>query len=74
MSTPLLFGVASGALHVEGIASVGGRGPSVWDAFARVPGPIEDGSTPARAADHHGRWADDLDLLAGSGWVPTDSR
>lgn len=59
----LLYGVASGAPHIEGSA---GRGRSVWDAFAAAPGRIADGTVPDPAAGA-GRAAADLDLLAALG-------
>lgn len=33
-----VFGTASSAYQVEGMASKGGRGPSIWDDFVKVPG------------------------------------
>ncbi|KQK13553.2 hypothetical protein BRADI_1g10917v3 [Brachypodium distachyon] len=35
-----VFGTATSAYQVEGMAFSGGRGPSVWDAFAHTPGNI----------------------------------
>jgi hypothetical protein len=34
----LVFGTATSAYQVEGAAASGGRGPSIWDAFAHTPG------------------------------------
>lgn len=33
-----VFGTATSAYQVEGLASQYGRGPSIWDVFANVPG------------------------------------
>uniref|UniRef100_A0A0E0P051 beta-glucosidase n=1 Tax=Oryza rufipogon TaxID=4529 RepID=A0A0E0P051_ORYRU len=33
-----VFGTATSAFQVEGMAASGGRGPSIWDAFAHTPG------------------------------------
>ena len=33
-----VFGTATSAYQVEGAASTNGRGPSIWDSFAHVPG------------------------------------
>ncbi|EAY91552.1 hypothetical protein OsI_13186 [Oryza sativa Indica Group] len=32
-----VFGTATSAYQVEGMAASGGRGPSIWDAFAHTP-------------------------------------
>ena len=44
------FGVATAAAQVEGCGLDGGRGPSIWDAFARRPGAVADGATPGAGA------------------------
>jgi beta-glucosidase len=33
-----VFGTATSAFQVEGMAAGGGRGPSIWDAFTHIPG------------------------------------
>lgn len=33
-----VFGTATSAYQVEGAASTNGRGPSIWDSFAHIPG------------------------------------
>lgn len=49
------WGVATSSYQVEGAANAGGRGPSIWDAFARSSGKIEDGSNGNVACDHYHR-------------------
>ena len=61
------FGVTTSALGIEGALDEHGRTPSIWDVVAAVPGRVADGSIGAGAIDHHGRQADDLQLLAGLG-------
>jgi beta-glucosidase len=56
------FGVATAAIQIEGAAD--SRGESIWDTFARVPGRVAGGHTPAVACDHVRRYEDDLDLMA----------
>ena len=58
------WGAATSAAQIEGAHDEAGKGPSIWDRFASVPGHIEDGSTPARGCDHFHRWPEDLDALA----------
>lgn len=58
------IGVGTSAPKVEGGAHEGGRTESVWDAFARRPGTVVDGSDPERGADHLGRSAEDVALAA----------
>ncbi len=58
-----LWGVATSAAQIEGATQEGGRGESIWDRFATMPGKIEDRSTPAVACDHYHRWREDVELL-----------
>jgi beta-glucosidase len=57
------WGAATAAYQVEGAATEDGRGPSIWDTFAAVPGHIADGSDGLVACDHYHRWREDVDLL-----------
>ncbi|MCC4908778.1 GH1 family beta-glucosidase [Microbacterium sp. cx-59] len=61
------WGVATAAYQIEGAATEGGRGPSIWDTFARTPGLTLHGDTGDIACDHYHRWESDLDLLASLG-------
>ena len=56
-----LFGVATAAIQIEGASDK--RGQSIWDTFARIPGHVVNGDTPAIACDHYHRWEEDLDLM-----------
>lgn len=58
-----LLGAATSAQQIEGGVREGGRGESVWDRFATVPGAIADGSDPAVACDHFHRWREDVALM-----------
>ncbi len=58
-----LWGAATSAAQIEGAVAEDGRGESIWDRFASVPGNIEDGSTPAVACDHYHRWREDIALM-----------
>ena len=69
MSFPrdFVWGVATAAYQIEGATSVDGRGESIWDRFARLPGRIDRGDTADVACDHYHRYEQDLDLLRGLG-------
>ena len=58
-----VWGVATSAQQIEGAWQADGRGESIWDRYASIPGNIEDGSNPGTACDHHGRWREDIDLM-----------
>ena len=60
-----IWGAATSAYQIEGAASEGGRGPSIWDTYGRTPGAILGGETGDVACDHYHRWEEDLDLMAG---------
>jgi beta-glucosidase len=62
-----LFGVATAAYQIEGAARTDGRGASIWDAFAKMPGRVfarHDGDV---ACDHYHRLESDLDLIQALG-------
>jgi beta-glucosidase len=61
------WGFATAAYQIEGAATEGGRGPSIWDTFAHTPGLTLHGDTGDIACDHYHRWEADLDLLADLG-------
>lgn len=58
------FGVATAAYQIEGAASEGGRGPSIWDTFSHTPGRTFNGDTGDVACDHYHRFADDVALMS----------
>jgi beta-glucosidase len=62
--TDFTWGVATSAYQIEGAATEGGRGPSVWDTFTHQPGRIADGSTGDVACDHYHRYPEDVALIA----------
>jgi beta-glucosidase len=62
-----LWGAATAAYQIEGAATEGGRGPSVWDTFSATPGKTRNGDTGAVACDHYHRWRDDIDIAADLG-------
>jgi beta-glucosidase len=62
-----LWGAATASYQIEGGVAEGGRGPSIWDTFAAVPGRVLDGATGEVACDHYHRYPGDIGLLADLG-------
>ncbi len=58
-----LWGAATSAYQVEGAWDSGGKGPSIWDTFSRIPGRIRDGARADRACDHFHRYLEDVQLM-----------
>uniref|UniRef100_A0A0D6QRY9 Beta-glucosidase n=1 Tax=Araucaria cunninghamii TaxID=56994 RepID=A0A0D6QRY9_ARACU len=58
-----VFGAGTSAYQVEGAVSEGGRGPSIWDTFAHIPGKIIDNSTGEVAVDQYHRYKEDVQHL-----------
>jgi beta-glucosidase len=61
------LGTASAAYQIEGATSLDGRGPSIWDAYVKVPGAIENGDTGDIACDHYNRYQEDIAIMEGLG-------
>jgi beta-glucosidase len=62
-----VWGVGTSAFQIEGAVKADGRGPSIWDTYARTPGKIRNGDTPDTACDHYHRYRDDVKLLQSLG-------
>jgi beta-glucosidase len=61
------WGVATAAPQIEGAAYEDGKGPSIWDTFAKQPGATHNGDTLDVACDHYHRYREDLDLMKSFG-------
>lgn len=59
-----LWGTATSAFQIEGAVDEDGRGVSIWDRFASLPGRIEDGGTGQPACDHYHRFEEDIRRMA----------
>ncbi|CAL9049375.1 unnamed protein product [Musa banksii] len=57
------FGTAASAYQVEGMALQDGRGPSIWDAFVKIPGEIANNATADVSVDEYHRYKDDVDIM-----------
>jgi beta-glucosidase len=58
-----VWGLATSAYQIEGAAAEDGRGPSIWDTFAHLPGTIANGDTGDVASDHYHRYREDVAML-----------
>jgi beta-glucosidase len=65
--TGFRWGVATAAYQIEGAADEGGRQPSIWDTFSRVPGNIMNGDSGDVACDHYHRFKEDIALMESIG-------
>ncbi len=62
-----VWGAATAAYQIEGGPEADGRGPSIWDTFARTPGRVANGDTGDVAADHYRRFREDVAMMASLG-------
>lgn len=58
-----IWGTATAAAQIEGAATEDGKGESIWDRFATLPGKVLNGDTPAVACDHYHRFKSDFALM-----------
>jgi beta-glucosidase len=58
-----VWGFAAAAPQIEGAANEDGKGDSVWDTFARIPGNVHNNDNLDVACDHYHRYPEDLDMM-----------
>uniref|UniRef100_A0A6N2KAI8 Beta-glucosidase n=1 Tax=Salix viminalis TaxID=40686 RepID=A0A6N2KAI8_SALVM len=58
-----VFGTATSAYQVEGMADKDGRGPSIWDEFVKIPGIVANNATGEVAVDQYHRYKEDVDIM-----------
>lgn len=61
--TDFIWGTATSSYQIEGGTFEGGRGPSIWDSFAAIPGTIRNGDQAIIACDHYHRIEEDVAIL-----------
>ncbi|WP_396230947.1 glycoside hydrolase family 1 protein, partial [Frankia sp. EI5c] len=59
-----VWGAATASYQIEGAFDEDGRGPSIWDVFARTPGKTANGENGDLATDHYHRYREDVALMA----------
>lgn len=62
-----VWGVAAASYQIEGAAGVDGRGPSVWDPFARRAGAVANSEHPETGCDQYHRYREDAALIGDLG-------
>jgi beta-glucosidase len=62
-----VWGTATSAYQIEGAVNEDGRGPSIWDRHAHIPGNIADGSNADQASDSYRRYKQDVQLMKALG-------
>jgi beta-glucosidase len=72
MSSPkfparFVWGTATSAYQTEGAVDEDGRGSSIWDRHAHIPGNIADGSNADRTSDSYRRYKQDVQLMKALG-------
>lgn len=67
ISKDFVWGVATAAYQVEGAWLNGGKGLSIWDAYAHIPGRILNGDSGDVACDQYHRYEEDVALMKNLG-------
>jgi beta-glucosidase len=62
-----VWGAATAAFQIEGATREDGRGESIWDRFASIPGNILTGETGDPACDSYHRYHDDIAVMQALG-------
>ena len=57
------WGVATAAYQIEGSPDADGKGKSIWDVYAHIPGKMENGDTGDVAIDHYRRYKEDVKVM-----------
>ena len=60
-------GCATASYQIEGAWDEDGKGPSIWDTFAHIPGNVVDGDNGDIVCDHYHRIEEDVKLMADLG-------
>ncbi|KAK4567573.1 hypothetical protein RGQ29_003369 [Quercus rubra] len=58
-----VFGTATSAYQVEGMAHKDGRGPSIWDEFVKIPGVVANNATGEVSVDQYHHYKEDIEIM-----------
>lgn len=61
------WGVATAAYQIEGAPAADGKGQSIWDVYAHLPGKMKNNDTGDVAIDHYRRYREDVRLMRDMG-------
>jgi beta-glucosidase len=64
-----VWGASTSSYQIEGAVEIDGRGKSIWDVYAHMPGRTKSGDTGDIACDHYHRWPEDIELLSRAGFT-----
>ena len=64
-----VWGASTASYQVEGAWNEDGKGESVWDHFAHLPGRIDNGDTGDIACDHYHRMPTDVGMMKSLGFT-----
>jgi beta-glucosidase len=59
-----IWGTSTSSYQIEGSAYTEGKGPSIWDAFVRIPGKIADDENADISCNFYRTYRDDIALMA----------
>ena len=63
-NTGFIWGTSTSSYQIEGAAFEDGKGPSIWDAFVRIPGKTANGEHADVSCDFYHTYRDDIALMA----------
>lgn len=58
-----VWGCATAAFQVEGASAEGGRGPSIWDTFCKIPGRVKSDHRADISVDQYHRYPEDIRIM-----------
>ncbi|CAG37177.1 GH1 family beta-glucosidase [Desulfotalea psychrophila] len=57
------WGLATASYQIEGSPKVDGKGMSIWDTYAHIPGKMKNNDTGDVAIDHYQRYKEDVQIM-----------